>query len=175
MINKKILISLTLSFCSVSMISYASSPSKEAQTIINLSLTIPGNEITGQLNSYAMDGFFRRMTYNKAKKKFDDIHFQIRTESAVDPISPNYTFTQSYNELSCYNGKNIIRRPMVLSIGGKKMESGEIRLTGAALWYIGADKYYSDVLLTISSEEIEMENSSQWCTGLVSLIAYQEI
>ncbi|MED7816347.1 hypothetical protein VYI99_08770 [Vibrio cholerae] len=142
-----------------------------AETQIRLSATIPMEEVSGNLVSYPLDGDFRRLYYNLDTKRFNDIGFYVRTEADLNNTPGAYGFIQTYNNLSCYGGETSDVVEMSIKINNQPMISGRVNLSGADLWYRGADKYYSDVPIEMSSPMIS-NNTTKWCTGQVVFIVF---
>ena len=145
-----------------------------AQKQIQLSATIPSEVVSGNLVSYPLDGDFKRLDYNSDTSRFDDIWFYVRSESELSAVPSGYSFIQTYNNLSCYGGATSDVVAMSIKINNKPMVSGRVDLNDADLWYRGANKYYSDVTVEMSSPLIS-NDKNKWCTGRVSLIVSKSI
>ncbi|EHH0795692.1 hypothetical protein V6448_001751 [Vibrio vulnificus] len=145
-----------------------------AETQIRLTATIPADEVSGNLVSYPLDGDFKRLFYNVDTNRFNDIWFYVRTEAELSNTPGGYSFIQTYNNLSCYGGATSDVVEMGIKINNQAMSSGRVNLTGADLWYRGADKYYSDVPIEMSSPVIN-NDTTKWCTGQVSLVVQRSL
>ncbi|WP_434998439.1 hypothetical protein ACRZ5S_06535 [Vibrio scophthalmi] len=145
-----------------------------AEKQIRLSATIPAEEVSGNLVSYVLDGDYRRLIYDVDKNRFNDISYLIRTEAELSSNPTGYSFIQTYNSLSCFGGETSEVVDMKIKINNQPMLSDRVDLTGRDLWYRGADKYYSDVYVEMSSLIVNNDNS-KWCAGQVSLIVYKSI
>lgn len=145
-----------------------------AEKQIRLSATIPAEEVSGNLVSYPLDGDFKRLFYNAETNRFNDIWFYVRTEVELSRTPGEYSFIQTYNNLSCYGGATSDVVEMGIKINNQVMNSGRVDLTGADLWYRGADKYYSDVPIEMSSPVIN-NDKTKWCTGSVTLVVQRNI
>ncbi len=141
---------------------------------IRLTANIPIDEVSGNLVSYPLDGDFKRLLYNVDTNRFNDIWFYIRTEAELNSTPGPYSFIQTYNNLSCYGEATLDVVEMGIKINNQEMSTGRVNLTGVDLWYRGADKYYSDVSIEMSSPEIN-NDSAKWCTGRVSILVSRVI
>ncbi|TWD40948.1 hypothetical protein FB440_104111 [Vibrio crassostreae] len=140
-----------------------------AQETIQLSATIPSAVVAGNIVSYPLDGDFRRLAYNRASNRFGDISFNVRSELDLSDIPSDYSFIQTYNNLSCYGGAITDSFEMSVKINNKPMVLGRVDLTDSSVWYRGADKYYSDVAVELSSPVVGNE-TQKWCVGRLSLL-----
>lgn len=140
-----------------------------AEKQIRLSATIPAEEVSGNLISYVLDGDYRRLYYDDTKRRFNPISFYVRTESELGSIPNNYSFVQTFNNISCYGSPNIESLSMRITINGSVMASNRVNLTGSELWYQGADKIYSDVVVEMTSPEI-WNYKKKHCVGRVSFL-----
>lgn len=140
-----------------------------AENRIRLSATIPADEVSGNLVSYVLDGDSRRLYYDDTKQRFNPISFYVRTESELGSMPGNYSFIQTFNNISCFGGPNVESLSMGVFINGDVMASNRVDLTGSELWYQGADKFYSDVVIEMTSPEIWNYERKQ-CVGRVSLL-----
>lgn len=145
-----------------------------SQKQIQLSAEIPSEVVSGNLVSYPLDGDFKRLNYDLETNQFDDIWFYVRSELDISSIPGGYSFIQTYNNLSCYGGITSDVVEMNIKINNKQMDSGRVDLNDADLWYRGADKYYSDVAVEMSSPMISNEQK-KWCKGYVSFIVFKAI
>ncbi|WP_156773160.1 hypothetical protein [Vibrio scophthalmi] len=145
-----------------------------AEKQIRLSASIPADEVSGNLVSYVLDGDYRRLIYNLDTNRFNDISFNIRTEAEFGSNPAGYSFIQTYNNLSCYGGETSDVVEMSIKINSQAMVSNRVDLTESDLWYRGADKYYSDVPIEMSSPVIN-NNKSKWCVGQVSLVVFKAL
>ncbi|ELK8602544.1 hypothetical protein M2G23_09625 [Vibrio vulnificus] len=145
-----------------------------AEKQIRLTATIPADEVSGNLVSYPLDGDFKRLFYNVDTNRFNDIWFYVRTEAELSSTPGGYSFIQTYNNLSCYGGATSDVVEMGIKINNQAMSSGRVNLTGADLWYRGADKYYSDIPIEMSSPVIN-NDKTKWCTGQVSLVVQRSL
>ncbi|MGD1448229.1 hypothetical protein [Vibrio harveyi] len=137
---------------------------------IQLTAEIPTNTVDGNnLLIYPLDGDFKRLDYNVNTKQFNDIWFYVRGESSGDIYPNGYRFIQTYNTLSCYGGSESDVVEMSVKINDKPLLSGSVVLNNEDLWYRGADKYFSDVAVILSSPIIE-DDVNKWCTGQVSFV-----
>ncbi|WP_175422522.1 hypothetical protein [Vibrio scophthalmi] len=143
--------------------------SQFAEKQIRLSATITAEEVSGNLISYVLDGDYRRLYYDDTKRRFNPISFYVRTESELGSTPGDYSFVQTFNNISCYGGPNIESLSVRVIINGNVMASNRVDLTGSELWYQGADKLYSDVVVEMTSPEIWNYQKKQ-CVGRVSLL-----
>lgn len=92
-----------------------------AEKQIRLSATIPANEVSGNIMSYVLDGDYRRLYYDDTKRRFNPISFYVRSESELDSMPSNYSFIQTFNNISCFGGPNVESLSMEVVINGNVM------------------------------------------------------
>lgn len=146
--------------------------SNTINTTINLSAVIPNTEVQNTLESRILDGSSRKLYYSVQKGRFEDVYFNVRTESS-ESISPGrYAFTQVFNNLTCSSLSKSESFTFDININNKKLTSNSLIMNEPNLWYRSVDKFYSDTVIEMLPPLIS-NNEKKWCSGNVVLIVHK--